>query len=98
MQLSVLPSRPLLPARALLSRICYPDSSLHPIAKAHDLEACLLKKLAAPAFLCLVTALLLSSSLRPQQRDWFRISTGIGQQNPRIAVSDFASKSDQAKS
>ena len=98
MQLSVLARRSLLPARALLSRICYPDSSLHPIAKAHDLEACLLKKLAAPAFLCLVTSLLLSSSSRPQQRDWFRISTGIGQQNPRIAVSDFASKSDQAKS
>ena len=32
-----------------------------------------------------------------QEQGWFRTGTGIGQEKPRIAVSDFAPKSDSAK-
>ena len=48
-------------------------------------------------FLALVL-LFLSPSSFSQERDWFRIGTGIGQEKPRIAVSDFAPKSDTAQS
>ena len=41
---------------------------------------------------------LLFPSLSMAQEDWFRISTGLGQTKPRIAVSDFAAKTDNAKS
>ena len=46
--------------------------------------------------LCLFSLLLLSSPCFPQ--DWFRTGTNLGIQKPRIAVSDFAVKSDDAKS
>jgi TolB protein len=42
--------------------------------------------------------LLSSPSFAQQQEPWFRTGTGIGQEKPRIAVSDFVSKSDSAKS
>jgi TolB protein len=32
-----------------------------------------------------------------QQRDWFRTGTGLGVEKPRVAVADFAAKSDIAK-
>jgi len=56
----------------------------------------LLRKTAAPFFLCFVASLLLSSLSSAQ--DVFRTGTGLGVQKPRIAVPDFAPKSDQAKS
>jgi hypothetical protein len=33
-----------------------------------------------------------------QQQDWFRIGTGLGVEKPRVAVADFAPRSDAAKS
>ena len=33
-----------------------------------------------------------------QQQDWFKISTGLGVEKPRVAVADFAPRSDTAKS
>jgi len=32
------------------------------------------------------------------QQDWFKIGTGLGQEKPRVAVADFAPRSDTAKS
>ena len=32
-----------------------------------------------------------------QQQDWFRIGTGLGVEKPRVAVADFAPRSDIAK-
>jgi TolB protein len=49
-----------------------------------------------PLLVCLLTLLLHSSPSFAQ--DWFRTGTGIGVEKPRIAVSDFAPKSDDAKS
>jgi TolB protein len=46
--------------------------------------------------LCLLALASLSSPTRSQ--DWFRTGTGLGVNKPRIAVSDFAAKSDNAKS
>jgi TolB protein len=46
----------------------------------------------------LFALLLLASPSFSQERDWFRTGTGLGQQRPRIAVSDFVVKSDNAKS
>jgi len=46
-------------------------------------------------------ALTIFGTARPaagQAQDWFRISTGLGVQKPRVAVADFAPKSDTAKS
>src|SRR5215467_118468 len=31
------------------------------------------------------------------QQDWFRISTGLGQEKPRVAVADFAPRAEAAK-
>jgi TolB protein len=33
-----------------------------------------------------------------QQQDWFRTGTGLGVEKPRVAVADFAPRSDAAKS
>jgi TolB protein len=56
-----------------------------------------LKTARLPIFLgCL--ALLLFSSPAFSQDAWFKAGTGIGQTRPRIAVSDFASKTDNATS
>jgi len=49
-----------------------------------------------PFFLCLLVLLSIPSSSWAQ--DWFRTSTGLGAEKPRIAVSDFVSRSDSAKS
>ena len=55
-----------------------------------------IKTARAPILLCFLTLLLFSSSSFAQ--DQIRLATGLGQTKPRIAVSDFASKSDNAKS
>jgi TolB protein len=52
--------------------------------------------LAPSLLLCLLTILPFSSPSLAQ--DWFRTGTGIGVEKPRIAVSDFVPKSDDAKS
>ena len=39
--------------------------------------------------------LLISTPAFPQ--DWFRISTGLGVEKPRVAVADFAPRSDTSK-
>ena len=52
--------------------------------------------LAPSLLLCLLTILLFSSPTLAQ--DWFRTGTGIGVEKPRIAVSDFVPKADDAKS
>jgi len=50
-------------------------------------------------FLVLLSLFILLSASSPSfSQDWFRTGTGIGVQKPRIAVSDFASRSDEAKS
>jgi len=54
------------------------------------------RKIRLPLFLTLLLVLLFSPSSFSQ--DWFHIGTGLGNQTPRIAVSDFAVKSDEAKS
>jgi len=65
-----------------------------------DLEAYLsLTKLVRPARTLLKLTLLLLVLASPLlAQDWFRISTGIGQEKPRIAVPDFVPKaaSDQS--
>jgi TolB protein len=48
-------------------------------------------------FFSLLTVLL-PFSLPAAAQDWFRTGTGLGVEKPRIAVSDFVSKSDSAKS
>jgi len=57
----------------------------------------------SPLRKCLFALLVLTTfvTARPaagQAQDWFRISTGLGVQKPRVAVADFAPKSDTAKS
>jgi TolB protein len=47
-------------------------------------------------FLFLTSFLLLGRSTLAQ--DWFRTGTGLGQTKPRIAIADFAPRSDSAKS
>jgi TolB protein len=37
-------------------------------------------------------------SATAQQQDWFRVQTGLGVEKPRVAVADFAPRSDTAKS
>src|SRR5215813_2952027 len=44
-----------------------------------------------------VLAVLLASSAPAFGQDWFRISTGLGVEKPRVAVADFASRMDAAK-
>ncbi len=39
-----------------------------------------------------------ATTTRAQQQDWFRVSTGLGVEKPRVAVADFAPRSDTAKS
>lgn len=50
--------------------------------------------------LLVVFTLAVMAGARPAfgQQDWFRISTGLGQEKPRVAVADFAPRSDAAKS
>ena len=55
-----------------------------------------LKSTGKPILLCFLTLLLFSSSSFAQ--DQIRLATGLGQTKPRIAVSDFAPKTDNAKS
>ncbi|HSC46242.1 MAG TPA: hypothetical protein VLC94_10435 [Candidatus Acidoferrum sp.] len=45
-----------------------------------------------------LTILMTARPAAGQAQDWFRISTGLGVQKPRVAVADFAPKSDTAKS
>jgi len=57
----------------------------------------------SPLRKCLFALLVLTIfvTARPaagQAQDWFRISTGLGVQKPRVAVADFAPKSDTSKS
>src|SRR5215472_9598621 len=49
--------------------------------------------------LLVVFALAAMVGARPArgQQDWFRISTGLGQEKPRVAVADFAPRADAAK-
>ena len=47
-------------------------------------------------FALLAFAFLAAARPLPAQ-DWFRISTGLGVEKPRVAVADFAPKSDTAK-
>lgn len=54
-----------------------------------------LKSTRTPILLCFLTLLLSSSSFA---QDQIRLATGLGQTKPRIAVSDFAPKTDNAKS
>jgi TolB protein len=54
------------------------------------------KNVRLPFVLCFLSLLLFSIPSFGQ--DWFRTGTGLGQSKPRIAVSDFAVKSDNAKS
>jgi len=55
-----------------------------------------LKKSAFPIVLCLLNLLLFSSTSFAQ--DWFRTSTGLGNENkPRLAVADFVPKADSDK-
>lgn len=56
----------------------------------------LVKLFSRPLLLCLITLLLLSSPSFSQ--DWIHSGTGIGVEKPRIAVSDFAPRSDSDKS
>jgi len=45
-----------------------------------------------------VFAMALWAGIQPAQaQDWFRVSTGLGVEKPRVAVADFAAKSDTAK-
>jgi len=55
-----------------------------------------LKCVRLPLLLSLLTFLFFSSPSFSQ--DWFRTGTGLGVTKPRIAVSDFLAKSDDAKS
>jgi TolB protein len=55
-----------------------------------------LAKTRLPFLLCFLFLLLFSSPSFSQ--DWFRTGTGLGVTKPRIAVSDFLAKSDDAKS
>src|ERR1700737_4702016 len=48
--------------------------------------------------LCLCLAVLLAFSGRIAAQDWFRTGTGLGVEKPRVAVADFAPRSDNAKS
>jgi TolB protein len=48
-------------------------------------------------FVVLALAFLAAARPAPAQ-DWFRVSTGLGVEKPRVAVADFAPKSDTAKS
>jgi TolB protein len=70
------------------------DSS--PLSLRLNSALSVVKLFSSPLLLCLLTLLLLSSPSFSQ--DWFRTGTGIGQEKPRIAVSDFVPKSDAAKS
>jgi TolB protein len=47
-------------------------------------------------FLVIITMLLISRSAFAQ--DWFRTGTGLGEAKPRVAIADFAPRSDAAKS
>ncbi|HXX13699.1 MAG TPA: hypothetical protein VEJ47_02240 [Candidatus Eremiobacteraceae bacterium] len=53
-----------------------------------------LRKLAVAFLLCLVSLLLLPTRSRAQA--WFNTGTGLGVEKPRIAVADFAARSDTA--
>lgn len=55
-----------------------------------------LKAVRLPILLCTVCLLLFSP--RAVSQDWIHTSIGMNTQRPRIAVSDFAAKSDNAKS
>ena len=63
---------------------------------SHFLEDHLSAKKIGLFFFSLLTALLFC--LPSSAQDWFRTGTGLGVEKPRIAVSDFAPKSDSAKS
>src|ERR1041385_3158353 len=43
-------------------------------------------------------AVIIGASPAAGPPDWFRVSTGLGQDKPRVAVADFAPRSDTAKS
>jgi TolB protein len=47
-------------------------------------------------FLVAATLLVGASSVA-QQKDWFRTGTGLGEAKPRVAIADFAPRSDSAK-
>src|SRR5262249_21497960 len=46
----------------------------------------------------LASAALIGARPAAGQQDWFRISTGLGQEKPRVAVADSAPRADTAKS
>jgi TolB protein len=46
----------------------------------------------------LVFVLLLLLGRSAMAQDWFRIGTGLGEAKPRVAIADFAARSDAAKS
>src|SRR4051794_24442998 len=47
-------------------------------------------------FVCLVVSCYFSAGVAAQ--DWFRTGTGLGVEKPRVAVADFAPRTDNAKS
>jgi hypothetical protein len=49
-------------------------------------------------WLFFVAATLLVGPSSVAQKDWFRTGTGLGEAKPRIAIADFAPRSDSAKS
>jgi len=68
----------------------------HPSAFSEPSLLSVAKRFFSPLLLCFLYLLFFSSTSFAQ--DWFRTGTGLGQTKPRIAVSDFAGKSDDAKS
>ena len=55
------------------------------------------RKLRNPYYVFFVV--LLCSIVTPASaQDWFRVSTGLGVEKPRVAIADFAPRSDEAKS
>src|SRR4051812_2894695 len=51
-------------------------------------------------YVCVFTFcfLLFAGRSAAQKDDWFRVSTGLGVDKPRVAVADFAPRADNAKS
>ena len=47
--------------------------------------------------LFILAAMVAGRPATAQQQDWFRIGTGLGVEKPRVAVADFAPRSDTAK-
>jgi len=47
--------------------------------------------------LAVAMLMLITRPVLGQERDWFRISTGLGVEKPRVAVADFTPRADIAK-